>query len=75
MGTTGGLAIYWDPHKIYPLGWVSYRSSLSMVASSLYSSEVILVTNVYACVNFLGKLELWMHIQQLINFIVTILRY
>ena len=67
MGSTGGLAIFWDLQKISPLGWVSSRSTLSMVASALESGEVIMITNVYAPVDFVGKEELWRHIQYFRN--------
>ena len=67
MGSASGLAIFWDPQKIYPLGWVSSRSTLSMVASALDPREVIMITNVYAPVDFVGKKELWRHIQYVRN--------
>jgi len=46
---------------------VSSRSALSMVASALDSREVIMVTNVYAPIDLMGKEELWSHIQYVRN--------
>ena len=46
---------------------MSSRSALSMVASALDSGEVIMVTNVYAPVDLVGKEELWSHIQYVRN--------
>ena len=67
MGSAGGLAIFWDSCKISPLGLVSSRSTLFMVASSFDSVEVILLTNLYVPVDLLGKEELWRHIQYVRN--------
>ena len=55
MGNASGLAIFWDPWKISPLGWVSSHSALSMVDFSLDSREVIMITNVYTPTDFVGK--------------------
>ena len=62
------LAIFWDPQKISPLGWVSSHSALSMVASSLDLGGVIMITNVYVPIDFVGKEELWRHIHYVRNF-------
>ena len=67
IGSAGGLAIFWDPQKISPLGWVSSRLALSMVAFALDSGEVIMVTNVYAPVDLVGNEKLWCHIQYVRN--------
>ena len=53
----------WDPRKVMPLHWVSCLSALSMVASSLETGELILVTTVYAPIDLPGKLKLWEHIR------------
>ena len=67
IGNASGLAIFWDPQKIYPLGWVSSQSSFSMVAYALDSREVIMVTNVYAPIDLVGKEKIWSHIQYVRN--------
>lgn len=48
QGSSGGVACLWNPHKICPLWWVSFRSSLSMVASCFMSGEIALFSNMYA---------------------------
>lgn len=53
--------------KTSPLGWVSSHSTLSIVASTLDSGEVIMITNVYAPIDFVGKEELWRHFQYVRN--------
>ena len=58
LGSSGGLAMCWDPRKVMPLHWVSCLSALSMVASSLETGELILVTTVYAPIDLPGKLKL-----------------
>ena len=63
LGRSCGLSIYWDPRKVMPLYWISCLSALSMVASSLETSELILVTIVYAPIDLPGKLKLWEHIR------------
>ena len=63
LGSSGGFAICWDPRKVTPLYWISCLSALSMVASSLETGEMILVTNVYVPIDLLGKLKLRAHIR------------
>lgn len=67
MGSAGGLAIFWDLWKIYHLGQVSSHSALSVVAFSLDSGEVIMVTNVYVPFDLVGEEENWRHIQYVRN--------
>ena len=63
QGNSRGLALFWDPHKISPLWWISSHYSISMVATTLDSGETILVTNVYAPIDIHGKIHLWDHIR------------
>ena len=62
QGSSGGLALLWDPHKLVPLWWVSSRSSISLVATCCETGEILLFTNVYAPIDFVGKTLLWSHI-------------
>ncbi|XP_057868067.2 uncharacterized protein LOC131075253 [Cryptomeria japonica] len=62
-GTSGGLALFWDPRKVVPHWWISSQSAISMVASILESGETILVSNVYAPIDIRGKSQLWAHIR------------
>ncbi|XP_059068347.1 uncharacterized protein LOC131858890 [Cryptomeria japonica] len=62
-GASGGLACLWNPRKIQPLWWISSKSSLSMIASSLETGEVILFSNIYAPTDLQGKQVLWSHIR------------
>lgn len=57
----GGMFL--GPKKISPIWWISSRSSISLVASCLDSGELILLSNVYALTNFLGKSLLWDHLR------------
>lgn len=54
-GSSGGVACLWNPSKIRPVWWVGSRSSLSRVASSLETGDLILFTNIYAPTDFQGK--------------------
>ena len=63
QGNSRGLALFWDPHKISPLWWISSHYSISMVATALDSSETILVTNFYAPIDIHVKIHLWDHIR------------
>lgn len=49
----GGLLL--EPQKIFPLWWTSSRSSMSLVASCFETGECILLSNVYAPIEFQGK--------------------
>lgn len=60
-----GLDLFWDLMKIVPLWWISSPSALSMVASSLETGETVLVTNVYASIDFYRKIKLWSHIRSI----------
>ena len=62
-GNYGGLALFWDCHKISPLWWISSHYSIYMVATALDSGETILVTNVYAPIDIHEKIHLWDHIR------------
>ena len=55
LGASRGLACLWNPRKIQPLWWISSKSSLSMIATCLETSDVILFSNIYAPTNFQGK--------------------
>lgn len=63
MGSSRGLALFWDPRKTIPLEWISCHSALSTIGSSLEFGEIILVSNVYALIEFRGKFFLWSHIR------------
>lgn len=63
QGASSGLACFWNPRKICPLWWGSFKSSLSMVASCFVSGETILFSNVYALVELQGKHILWANIR------------
>ena len=67
QGNYGVLALFWDPHKISPLWWISSHYSISMVATSLDFSETILATNVY--VIFIFGITLGMCILVLLIFL------
>lgn len=60
-GSSGGLACLWDSHKVVSRCWISSRSSLTLVASSLDTGEANLLTNVYAPSDIASKLILWSH--------------
>lgn len=62
QGFSRGVACFWNPQKIQPLWWLSFKSSLSMVAQCPKSGEFVLFSNVYAPIEFQGKLLLWTHI-------------
>ena len=55
-GSSGGVACLWNPRKIQPVSWISFKSSLSMVALCIESGESVLFSNVYAPNDFQGKL-------------------
>ena len=63
MGNFGGLATFWDPCKIFPLGWLYSPLALFVVSFSFDSNEVILITNLYVPMDFVVKVEHWSHIQ------------
>lgn len=62
QGCSGGLALLWDPRKLVPLWWVSSKSAISLVATCCVTGEILLFTNVYAPIDFIGKNLLWSHI-------------
>lgn len=62
LGASGGVACLWNPQNIFPLWWVTSRSSISLVASCFETGERILLSNVYAPVEFQGKQLLWSHL-------------
>lgn len=62
-GASEGLACLWNPQKIQPLWWISSKSSMSMIATSLETGDVILLSNIYAPTDFQGKQALWSHIR------------
>ena len=62
QGSSGGMACFWNPQKIQPLCWISFRSSLSMIALCPESGESVLFSNVYAPIEFQGKLLTWNNI-------------
>lgn len=57
------MACLWDPHKVVVMWWISSRSSISMVASSMQSSEVNILTDVYALIDLSRKFFLSFHIK------------
>jgi exonuclease III len=54
-GTAGGVACLWNPLRIHPLRWMSSKSSMSLIATSIETGETILLSNIYAPIDFLGK--------------------
>ena len=56
------MACLWNPRKIQPLWWISFRSSLSLVSLCHESGESVLFSNVYAPVEFQGKILTWNNI-------------
>ncbi|XP_059076969.1 uncharacterized protein LOC131876167 [Cryptomeria japonica] len=62
-GSSGGVAYFWNPQKIRPLWWVSSKSTMSMIASSFETGEVILLSNIYGPTDIQGKQALWSHIR------------
>lgn len=62
LGASRGVACFWNPQKIFPLWWMSSRSSISLVTSWYETGECILLSNVYTHVEFLGKQLLWSHL-------------
>ncbi|XP_057871389.2 uncharacterized protein LOC131077832 [Cryptomeria japonica] len=62
LGSSGGVACFWNPRKVSPLWWVSSRSSISMVASIFQTGERCLFSNIYAPTDLPGKTHLWDHI-------------
>ena len=62
-GASGGLVCLWNPKRLQPLWWISSRSSMSIMATSLEKGEVILFSNFYAPTDFQGKQGLWSHIR------------
>ena len=62
QGSSGGVACLWNPRKIQPLWWISFRSSLSLVSLCHESGESVHFSNVYAPVEFQGKILTWNNI-------------
>lgn len=58
FASSRGVAFLWDPRKVVSLYWTSSRSFISIIASSLKSSECCLSINVYAPTNLMGKSQL-----------------
>lgn len=54
-GSSGGVACLWNPRKIRALWWLSSKSAMSMIASSFETREVLLLSNIYAPIDFSGK--------------------
>lgn len=63
-GRAGGVVTLWDPWKVTPLWWTSSRHSLTMVASSFLSREVIPLIDAYAPTDLPKKSNMWTHIHQ-----------
>ena len=61
-GSSGGVACLWNPRKIQPVSWISFKSSLSMVSLCMESGEYVLFSNIYAPIDLQGKLLLWNNI-------------
>lgn len=62
-GSDGGVACIWNPRKVRPLWWMSFKSSLSMSASCFETGESILFSNLYGPIELQGKQILWSHIR------------
>jgi hypothetical protein len=58
----GGVAFLWNPLKIHHLWWMSSKSSIFAIASSVELGETILLSNIYAPIDFPCKQLLWSHI-------------
>ena len=53
--SSGGVACFWNPRKVFPLWWIVSRSSISLVISCLDTGERCLLSNIYAPTDILGK--------------------
>lgn len=51
-----------SPPRIQPIWWVSSKSSLSGITSTLETGEYIFLTNIYVPTDLHGKQKLWSHI-------------
>ena len=63
LNGSGGVACFWDPRKVFPLWWLSSRSSISLIATSFENGERCFLSNIYAPTDFSGKSQLWTHIR------------
>ena len=63
LNGSGGVACFWDPRKVFPLWWLSSRSSISLIATSFENGERCFLSNIYAPTDFAGKVQLWAHIR------------